>query len=64
MYYKLIVISILINNTSFTRTIINTNCFYYRLYNPIYTMRANLKRIEIKPFYIEAFNRKKAMRPI
>ena len=64
MYYKLIVISTLVNNTSFTRTIVNTSCLYYRLYNPTYTTRVNLKYIKIKPFYIKAFNRKKAVRPI
>ena len=64
MYYKLIVISTLVNNTSFTKTIVDTSYLYYRLYNPTYTTRANLKHIKIKPFYIKAFNREKAIRPI
>ena len=64
MYYKLIVISTLVNNTSFTRTIVNTSYLYYRLYNLMYATRVNLKYIKIKPFYIEVFNRKKATRPI
>ena len=64
MYYKLIVVSTLVNNTSFTRTIVNTSCLYYRLCNPMYTVWANLKYIKIKPFYIEAFNKEKATRPI
>ena len=64
MYYKLIVIPTLVNNTSFTRTIVNTSCLYYRLYNLMYTIRVNLEYIKIKPFYIEAFNREKATRPI
>ena len=64
MYYKLIVVSTLVNNTSFARTIVNTSCLYYRLYNSIYATWANLKRIKIKPFYIEAFDREKARRPI
>ena len=64
MYYKLIVISTLVNNTSFTRTIVNTSYLYYRLYDPTYATRVNLKRIKIKPFYIEVFNREKATRPI
>ena len=64
MYCKLIVIPTLVNNTSFTRTIVNTSCLCYRLCNPTYATRANLKRIKIKPFYIEAFNREKATRPI
>jgi len=64
MYYELIVISTLVNNTSFARTIVNTSCLYYRLYNPTYATRVNLKYIKIKPFYIEVFNRKKAIRLI
>ncbi len=64
MYYKLIVVSTLVNNTSFARTMVNTSCLYYRLCNPMYTVWANLKHIKIKPFYIEAFNREKAIRPI
>ena len=64
MYCKLIVILTLVNSTSFTRTIVNTSCLCYRLYDPIYATRANLKYIKIKPFYIEVFNRKKATRLI
>ena len=64
MYCKLIVIPTLVNNTSFARTIVNTSCLCYGLYNPTYTIQANLERIKIKPFYIEAFNREKAVRPI
>ena len=30
----------------------------------MYTIRANLKYIKIKPFYIKVFNREKATRPI
>jgi len=30
----------------------------------MYTVWANLKHIEIKPFYMEAFDREKATRPI
>ena len=64
MYCELIVVSTLVNNTSFARTIVNTSCLYYRLCDPMYTVWANLKHIKIKPFYIEAFNREKATRPI
>ena len=64
MYYKLIVVSTLVNNTSFARTMVNTSCLCYRLYNPMYTVQANLKHIKIKPFYIKAFNKEKAIRPI
>ena len=64
IYYKLIVISTLVNNTSFTKTIVNTSYLYYRLCNPTYTIRVNLKHIKIKLFYIEVFNREKAIRPI
>ena len=64
IYYELIVISTLVNRTSFTKTIVNTNYLYYRLYDLIYTMKANLTRIIVKPFYIEGFDREKAMRPV
>jgi hypothetical protein len=64
MYYEPIVISTLVNNTSFTRTIVNTSCLCYGLCDPTYATRANLKHIKIKPFYIEAFDREKAARPI
>ena len=36
----------------------------YRLYDPIFAAKQNLERIRIKPFYIEAFNGEKAIRPI
>ena len=64
MYYKLIVISTLVNRTSFIKTIVNTNYLYYRLYNPIYTMKVSLIYIKVKPFYIEGFNKEKVIRPI
>ena len=48
----------------FTKTIVDTSYLYYRLYDPIYTMKANLIYIIVKPFYIEGFDREKAMRPI
>ena len=64
MYYELIVISTLVNNTLFTRTIVNTSCLCYRLCDPTYTIQVNLKYIEIKPFYIEVFDKEKAIRPI
>jgi hypothetical protein len=37
---------------------------YYRLCDPTYTTKANLTRIEVKPFYIEGFDREKATRPV
>ena len=64
IYYKLIVISTLVNRTSFTKTIVDTNCLYYRLYDLIYIMKANLTYIIVKPFYIKGFNKEKAMRLI
>ena len=64
IYYKLIVLFTLVNRTLFTKIIINTSYLYYRLYNPIYTMKVNLIYIEVKPFYIKGFNKEKAMRPI
>ena len=64
MHCELIVVSTLVNNTSFARTIVNTSCLYYGLCDPMYATWANLKHIKIKPFYIEAFDREKAIRPI
>jgi len=64
MYCELIVVSTLVNNTSFARTMVNTSCLCYGLCDPMYTMQANLKHIKIKPFYMEAFDREKAIRPI
>ena len=64
MHCELIVVSTLVNNTSFARTMVDTSCLCYGLCDPTYTMWANLKHIKIKPFYIEAFDREKATRPI
>ena len=64
MHCELIVVSTLVNNTSFARTIVNTSCLCYGLCDPKYTIQANLKHFEITPFYIEAFDREKAVRPI
>ncbi len=43
---------------------VDTGCLCYGLCDPTYTTRVNLKCIEIKPFYMEAFDREKARRPI
>ena len=43
---------------------VDTGCLCYGLCDPTYATRANLKRIEIKPFYMEAFDGEKARRPI
>ena len=56
--------SALVNYNSFARTIVDTDCLTYRLYNPIYTLKQNLERIKIKLFYIEAFDGEKAARLI
>jgi len=64
MYCELIVVSTLVNNTSFARTMVDTVCLCDGLCDPTYAARANLKRIESKRFYMEAFDREKATRPI
>ena len=64
MHYKPIVILTLVNNTSFARTMVDTSCLCYRLCDPTYAIWANLKHIEIKPFYIKAFDEEKAIRLI
>ena len=64
MHCEPIVIPTLVNNTSFARTMVDTGCLCYGLCDPTYATRANLKRIEIKPFYMEAFDGEKAARPI
>ena len=64
MHCELIVVSTLVNNTSFARTMVDTSCLCYGLCDPTYATWANLKHIEIKPFYMEAFDREKAVRPI
>ncbi len=64
MHCEPIVISTLVNNTSFARTMVDTGCLCYGLCDPTYATRVNLKRIKIKPFYMEAFDGEKARRPI
>ena len=64
MHCDPIVVSALVNHNSFTRTIVDTGCLTYRLYNLIYALKQNLKRIKIKPFYIEVFDGEKIARPI
>ena len=64
MYYNPIVVSTLVNYNSFTQTIVDIGYLTYRLYNLIYTLKQNLERIKIKPFYIKAFDGEKAARPI
>ena len=43
---------------------VDTGCLTYGLCDPIYASKQNLKRIKIKPFYMEAFDGEKAVRPI
>jgi len=50
------------NYNSFARTIVDTDCLLYELYNPVYTFKQNLERIEIKPFHMKAFDGEKAAR--
>jgi hypothetical protein len=53
-----------VNRISSALAIVDTGCQCYGLYNPSFARKANLKRISIRPFYIEAFNSKKAIRPV
>ena len=60
MHCNPIIISTLVNRTSFSKTIVDIRCMYYKLYNPLYAACTNLKCIKIKPFFIKAFNKKEA----
>ena len=64
MHCDPIIVSALVNYNSFARTIVDTGYLTYRLCNPMYTLKQNLERIKIKPFYMEAFDGEKAARPI
>ena len=64
IYCKPIILDPLINRIVFVKTIVNSGYLYYRLCNPTFTRKTNLKYIRITLFYIEAFNREKAKRLI
>ena len=64
MHCDPIVLSTLVNETSFAKTMVDTGCLCYGLCDPAYARSADLKRIEIKPFYMETFDGEKAKRPI
>jgi hypothetical protein len=64
MHCDPIVVSALVNYNSFARTMVDTGCLSYGLCDPVYASKQNLRRIEIKPFYMEAFDGEKAARPI
>ena len=64
MHCEPILISTLVNNTSFARIMVDTGCLCYGLYDPVYAQKKNLQRISIKPFYMEAFDGEKAPRPV
>jgi hypothetical protein len=41
------IILVLINGYSFTKTLINTSCLFYRLYNPRFIRKNKLTRLKI-----------------
>src|SRR6202034_2672420 len=49
---------------SFAKTMVDTGFVSYGLCDPVYATRQNLERIQIKPFWMEAFDGEKAKRPI
>ena len=64
MYFNFIIILALVNYNSFVKIIINISYLSYKFYNLIYIIKQNLEYIRVKPFYIKAFNNKKAARLI
>ncbi len=59
-----IIVLVLVNQLSFAHTMVNTRCLTYGLCDPSFASRWNLERLEIKPFYMEAFDGEKAARSI
>lgn len=64
MHCDPIVLSPLVNGISYAKTMVDTGCLCYGLCDPAFVRKADLKRVEIKPFYMEAFDGEKAKRPI
>ena len=64
MHCDLIIVPVLVNNTTFADAIIDTGCLCYALCDPRFAQRNNLERIKITPIQLEAFNGEKAPRPI
>jgi hypothetical protein len=64
MHCEPIVISTLVNNTVFSKTMVDTGCTCYALCDLAFVTRANLERIPIRPFYMEAFDGEETARLI
>ncbi len=64
MHCDPIVLSALVNQNSFARTMVDTGCLCYGLCDPVYATKQNLERIKIRPLQLEAFDGEKARRPI
>ena len=64
MHCEPITLDPLINGTVFAKTMVDSGCLCYRLCDPVFARKTNLKRIEITPFHMEAFDGEKAKRPI
>jgi len=64
MHCEPITLDPLINGTVFAKTMVDSGCLCYGLCDPAFARKTNLKRIEITPFYMEAFDGEKAKRPI
>lgn len=64
MHCEPIVIPTLVNGTSSALAMVDTGCQCYGLCDPSFARKANLKRVAISPFYMEAFDGEKAARPV
>jgi predicted aspartyl protease len=64
MYCEPIVIPTLVNGISSALAMVDTGCQCYGLCDPSFARKANLKRIGIRPFHMEAFDGEKATRPV
>jgi hypothetical protein len=64
MHCEPIVIAPLVNRHSYAKTMVDTGCLCYGLCDPTFVRKSDLKRIDIKPFYMEAFDGETAKRPI
>jgi hypothetical protein len=64
MHCEPIILSPLINGVIFAKTIVNSSCLCYRLCDPAFAAKLDLRRTKITLFYIEAFNGEPAREPI
>ena len=64
MHCDPILLPTLVNKASLAQTMVDTGCLCYGLCDPKFATQNRLKRIGIKPFFMEAFDGEKATRPI